>query len=269
MRAGADVVSILAKDDRVSGVRLANGEELLAPLILSSADPARTLLDLVDPVWLDPEFLLAVRNIKFRGSTAYVVYALEALPEFPGLPPTGAPLQGSLTLTSSLEELERAADAAKYGSVSPRPHLEVQVPTLRWPGLAPAGKHLLVAQVQWAPYALREGPWDTARGSALGDRVTAAIAERAPGFAALIRQREILTPLDLEQRFGCTEGATGQGELTLDQILFMRPVPAASRYATPLEGLYLCGAGSHPGPGVPGAPGWLAAKRVLADRSHG
>lgn len=268
VRAATDVVRVLVKDDRASGVVLASGEEIAAPTVLSSADPARTLLGLVDPVWLDPEFLLAVRNIKFRGSSALVSYALDGLPEFAGLEDAPTVLTGLLSLSTSLEELERAADAAKYGRSSARPHVEVQLQSLRWPALAPSGKHVMVARAQWAPYALREGPWDAARRSELGDRITAAIAERAPGFAGLIRHQEVLTPADLEQRYGCTEGATTQGEMTLDQILFMRPVPGASRYATPLDGLYLCGAGSHPGPGVPGAPGWLAAKRVLADRSR-
>ena len=268
VRAGADVVRILAKEDRVCGVALASGEELAAATVLSSADPARTLLGLVDPVWLDPEFLLAVRNIKFRGSSALASYALEAQPEFTGLGNTPAALSGLLSLTGTPDELERAADAAKYGRISARPHVEVQLQSLRWPALAPAGKHVLVARAQWAPYALRDGGWDAARRSELGDRITALIAERAPGFAALIRHREILTPADLEQRYGCTEGAASQGEMTLDQILFMRPVPGASRYATPLEGLYLCGAGSHPGPGIAGAPGWLAARQVLAHRSR-
>jgi phytoene dehydrogenase-like protein len=268
VRAGADVVRILAQDDQVTGVALASGEEIAAPIVLSSADPARTLLGLVDPVWLDPEFLLAVRNIKFRGSSALVSYALDGVPEFTGLGSAPAALAGLLSLSTSPEELERAADAAKYGRISTRPHVELQLQSVRWPALAPSGKHVLVARAQWAPYALREGGWDAARRAELGDRVTAAITERAPGFAGLIRHHEVLGPAELEQRYGCTEGALTQGEVTLDQILFMRPVSGAARYATPLDGLYLCGAGSHPGPGIPGGPGWLAAKRVLADRSR-
>lgn len=265
IRAAAEVTRILAADDRVTGVALASGEELSARCVLSSADPAVTLLGLVDPVWLDPEFLLAIRNIKFRGSSARVSYALDGLPEFSGLRDANATLLGSLSLTASLTELDRAADAAKYGRMSERLHVEVQIPSLRWPALAPTGKQVLLAQAQWVPYALRDGEWDAARRALLGERVTAAIAERAPGFARLIRHVEVLSPLELEQRYGCTEGAPTQGEMMLDQILFMRPVPGASRYATPLPGLYLCGAGAHPGHGINGGPGWLAAKRVLAD----
>lgn len=264
IRAGAEVAGILARDDRAAGVVLAGGEELPAPVILSSLDPARTLLGLVDPVWLDPEFLLAVRNIKFRGCSVKVSYALDALPDFPGLP-DAAVLRGTLSLSGSLLELERAADAAKYGRISERPHVEVQLPTLRWPDLAPTGKHVLVAQAQWAPYRLRDGQWDDATRAALGDRITQAIEQAAPGFGRLVLHREVLTPADLEVRHGLTEGAVTHGEMSLDQILFMRPVAGAAGYAMPLSGLYLCGAGTHPGHGISGGPGWLAAKRVLAD----
>ena len=266
IRAGAEVGRILAHDDRVTGVLLADGQEIGGAAVLSSVDPVRTLLGLVDPIWLDPEFLLAVRNIKLRGSSARISYALDGLPEFPGLPEASATLRGALCLSPSLEALERAADAAKYGRISERPQVELQVPSLRWPDLAPAGQHVLVARVQWAPYALREGEWDAARRALLEERVLAAISECAPGFANRIVAREVLAPPDLERRYGLSQGAATQGELTLDQILFMRPVPGAARYATPLAGLYLCGAGSHPGPGIAGAPGWLAARQVLADR---
>lgn len=265
IRAGAEVIGVLAREDRVTGVTLAHGEEIPAPVVLSSLDPARTLLGLVDPVWLDPEFLLAVRNIKFRGSSVKVSYALDALPAFAGLADRQAALTGTLSLSGSLLELERAADAAKYGRISERPHVELQLPSLRWPDLAPPGKHVLVAHAQWAPYRLRSGGWDADTRAALGDRITQAIEQAAPGFGALVREREVLTPADLEQRYGLTEGALTHGEMSLDQILFMRPVAGAARYAMPLAGLYLCGAGAHPGPGISGGPGWLAAKRVLAD----
>ncbi len=268
MRTAALVARITVRDDRVTGVVLSDGAEIATDTVLSSADPIRTLLTMVDPVWLDPVFLLAVRNIKLRGNSARVLYALDGLPEFAGLPDAGRTLAGTLSLTASLDDLERAADAAKYGRVSERPHVEVQVPSVRWPGLCPAGKHVLVARVQPAPYRLRDGEWTEERRSALGDRVTAAIAEVSPGFAALVRHREVLIPTDIEARYGLTEGAVTQGEMTLDQILFMRPVAGASRYATPLSGLYLCGAGTHPGSGIPGGPGWLAARRVLADRGR-
>ena len=264
IRAGAEVASVLVQEDRVSGVVLAQGEEILAPAVLSSLDPARTLLGLVDPVWLDPEFLLAVRNIRFRGCSVKVSYALDAVPEFAGLPDK-AVLTGTLSLSGSLLELERAADAAKYGRISERPHVEVQIPSLRWPDLAPPGKHVLVAHAQWAPFRLRSGAWDTDTREAVGDRITQTIEQAAPGFGALVREREVLSPADLELRYALTEGALTHGEMSLDQILFMRPVAGAARYAMPVGGLYLCGAGAHPGPGISGGPGWLAAKRVLSD----
>lgn len=266
VRTGAEVARITVKDDSVAGVVLESGEEIAAATVLSGADPARTLLRMVDPVWLDPEFLLAVRNIRFRGNAARVLYALDGLPDFPGLTGTPGALAGTLTLSSSLDDIERSADDAKYGRASERPHVELQLPSVRWPGMAPQGKHVLMAQATSAPYRLRAGAWTAALRDALGNRVTAAIAKVAPGFPDLVRHCEVLTPVEIEERYGLTEGAPSQGEMTLDQILFMRPVAGASRHATPVSGLYLCGAGTHPGSGISGGPGWLAARRVLRDR---
>jgi phytoene dehydrogenase-like protein len=266
IRTGAVVERITIKDDAVTGVVLQGGEEIPASRVISTADPATTLLRLVDPVWIDPEILLAVRNIKFRGCAATVFFALDGLPGIPGLEGT-EPLSGIVTLTPSLEALERAADAAKYGQVSERPHVEITVPTIHAPGLAPAGRHVLVARAQYAPYRLRDGAtWDGARRDALAESVTAAIAGVAPGFASQVLHRAALTPRDIEDRFGLTEGAVTQGEITLDQILFMRPIPGWSRHAMPVAGLYLGGAGTHPGPGIPGGAGWLAARRAIEDR---
>lgn len=265
-RTSAPVARVRVRDDRVTGVTLEGGEEIDAAAVLSTADPARTLLNWVDPVWLDPEFLNAVRNVRYRGCTAVVAYALSGLPEFPGLGERDA-LMGIVSLTGSLEALERAADAAKYGRVSEHPHVELTVPTLRDSGLAPDGAHVLLARAQYAPYHLRDGEaWDAARRDALADTVTNLITRVAPGFASRIRHRAAWSPRDLEERFGLHEGAASQGELGLDQILFMRPVPGWGRHATPIQGLYLGGAGTHPGPGVLGGAGWLAARRLMADR---
>jgi phytoene dehydrogenase-like protein len=266
IRYETEVTGIDVAADRTTGVIVAGGEVIAAGTVVSSADPARTLLGMVDPVWLDPEFLLAVRNIKFRGGSARVLYALDALPEFPGLPDPADTLRGLLSLSPSLDLIERAADAAKYGKVSERPHIEVQIPSLRWPGMAPDGKHVMVATAQWAPYRLAEGEWTGEHRARLGRAVTSGIESVAPGFAGLVREVVVRAPPDIEAIFGLTEGATTQGELTLDQILFMRPVPGASRYETPLQGLYLCGAGTHPGSGIEGGPGWLAARQVLRNR---
>jgi phytoene dehydrogenase-like protein len=256
---------VVVRDDAVTGVVVNGGEEISAPMVLSTLDPARTLLHMIDPVWLDPEFLLAVRNIKFRGCTAMVYYALEALPKLPGAD-DARPLAGMVSLSSSVDAIEKSYDTAKYGTVAENPHIEITVPSLRWPSLAPDGKHVLAARVQFVPRTLRDGaPWDDARASAVADKVSVAIERLMPGFANLVRGRVVLTPRDIEERFGITDGAVTHGEMTLDQILFMRPVAGWGQYATPIRGLYLGGPGAHPGPGVFGMSGLLAARRMLAD----
>jgi len=293
IRAGATVARVRVEDDVVRGVALEGNEEIETAAVLSTASPARTFLEWIDPVWLDPEFLRAVRNIRYRGCTAVVVYALDSLPEAPGLATRDA-LAGMVSLTASLESLERAADAAKYGEVSEKPHIELTAPTVLWPQLAPEGKHVLVARVQYVPYHLRDGQardgdardgdardggardghdphanlWAGKRRDSLSDSVTAAIERAMPGFASRILHRAAWSPRDLEERFGLHGGASTQGELGLDQILFMRPVAGWGRHATPISGLYLGGAGSHPGPGILGGAGWLAARRLLADRKR-
>src|SRR6266850_823112 len=201
------------------------------------------------------------------GGTGFVVlYALGALPRIPGLASSEA-LAGVVTLTPRVESLERAADAAKYGTVSEKPHVEVTVPTLLWPDLAPQGKHVLVARAQYAPYRLADAAaWDVPRRDALAASVTAAIEAVAPGFSSTVLHQAAWSPHDLERQFGLREGAASHGELGLDQILFMRPVAGWGQHATPITGLYLGGAGAHPGPGILGGPGWLAARRLLGDR---
>jgi len=265
IRLDARVDRICVKDDSVTGVVLAGGDEITAPLVISTADPSRTLLGMVDPVWLDPEFLHAVRQIKYRGCTAFVMYALDALPETPGLADPRAALASMVTLTCSTEALERGYDAAKYGRISDPLHVELIVPSLRWPRLAPEGKHVLVARVQYASYALSGGAtWDAARSSLIGDGATSIISRAMPTLADHVVARSVVTPADLEATYGLTEGSVSHGELTLDQILFMRPVAGWGRFAMPIDGLYLGGSGAHPGPGILGASGWLAAKRALA-----
>ena len=265
IRTGAQVARILVKDDAVKGVVLLNGDEIAAPIVVSTADPARTLLGMVDPVWLDPEFLHAVKQIKFRGCTTYVAYALDALPEVTGLADPKAALASVISLTADSAALERSYDSAKYGRVSDEPHVEFMVPSVRWPRLAPDGKHVLVARAQYTPYRLaNDATWDDAGSSVFADTVTAALGRVIPGFADRVTARKVLNPKDLETVFGMTEGAVTQGEITLDQIMFMRPVAGWGRYSTPVNGLFLGGAGSHPGPGILGAAGWLAAKRVIA-----
>jgi phytoene dehydrogenase-like protein len=256
IRTGARVERITIEDDAVTGIVLAGGEAIGAPLVLSTTDPASTLLGLVDPVWLDPELLRPVDNIKFRACTAIVQFAVDRLPT------TGEAMAGVLSLSPHLDAIERAYDAAKYGRVSDEPHIELTSPTVRWPSLAPTGKHVLTAHVQYVPRSPRDGaaPLD------LADTVTRAISRVLPGFENTMLHRAAYAPSDFQVRFGLTDGALTHGEMTLDQILFMRPTSDLGRYRTPVTGLYLAGAGSHPGPGVVGGPGWLAARAALSTR---
>ena len=265
IRTGAQVERIRVANDAVQGVTLGNGEEISASAVLSTADPARTLLGWVDPVWLDPDFLHAVRSIRHRGCTAFVLYALDGLPDVGGL--AREALAGTVSLTSDVVTMERAADAAKYGEVSRDPHVELTVPSLSQPGLAPDARHVVVARAQYAPYRLRaDDGWTAGRRETLAGTVSAAIERVAPGFASRVLHRVAWSPRDLEERFGLHQGAASQGELGLDQILFMRPVPGYGRHATPIAGLYLGGAGTHPGPGILGGAGLLAAQRLMRDR---
>lgn len=235
-------------DDRVTGVTLASGETISATTVVSTADPSSTLLGLVDPVWLDPEFLHAVKNIRYRGATAFVLYALDG---------PGDPLpEGVMSLSSTTDAIERPYDASKYGEASPRPHVEI---------CGAGGGRALIARVQYIPFALRDGTWDATRKKALGDLVSGEIANAIAGFRNRVRESVVLTPPDLAKRFSVREGALSQGEIALDQILFMRPVAGQGRHAMPVSGLYLGGAGTHPGPGVAGGSGWLCARQVMAD----
>ncbi|HMC57502.1 MAG TPA: NAD(P)/FAD-dependent oxidoreductase [Gemmatimonadaceae bacterium] len=257
IRTGARVDRINAKDGAVAGVALEDGTEILADAVVSTADPRRTLLGMVDPVWLDPEFMLAVQNIKLRGATAYVLYAVSAEME-----DAERAFATPVSLTRDTVALEKAADAAKYGEVSALPHVEIFSPTMRWPQLAPAGTHVVVARVQFAPYTLKGAEWNEDRTCGIANDVTKQIAGVVSGFEESIVHRKVLSPRDVEATFGVTEGALTQGELMLDQILFMRPVPGWGHYRMPIDGLYLGGAGAHPGPGILGGAGYLAARAV-------
>jgi phytoene dehydrogenase-like protein len=243
VRRPAEVAQVTVRDGRAAGVVLANGEEIAAPLVVSSADPRRTLLGMVDAGWLDPEFLHAVRHVKCRGVVARVTLDGDREPGF-----------DALALAPSVDYLERAYDDAKYGGVSAQPGIEARRENGR-----------VVAHVQYAPYAPADGPWDDARRAALGTLVARTLADHVPGLG-LRPVREVLAPPDLEARYGVTEGHLYHGEMTLDQILFMRPVAGWSRYATPIAGLYLCGAGTHPGGGILGGPGRNAARAILKER---
>jgi phytoene dehydrogenase-like protein len=265
LRTAARVERIKTEDGRATGVILAGGEEIGASRVVSNADPRRTYLGLVEPLELEPTFLRHVRNLKYRGCCAKVNLALGELPKFKDAPDGDAHMRGAFSISPSLEYLERAYDDAKYGAPSGRPVLDAVIPTLGDPSLAPPGKHVMSILVQYAPYHLKEKGWDAQRREALGDAVIETLAAYAPNLPAAILHRQVLTPLDLEDMFGLTEGNIYHGEMTLDQVLFMRPVQGWSRYRTPIERLYLCGAGTHPGGGVTGAPGYNAAQVVLQD----
>ncbi|HEX9341416.1 MAG TPA: NAD(P)/FAD-dependent oxidoreductase [Thermoplasmata archaeon] len=264
IRTESEVRRILSGGNRVTGVELATGEIIEAKVVASNADPKRTFLRLVASEELGPEFLVQVRNFQMNGVVAKVNFALDAAPTLAAWP-DGTPAH--FRVCPSMEYIERAYDDAKYGKVSGNPFLDVFVPTTLDPNLAPPGKHVLSATVQYAPYGLRRGTWDK-EGEKLGDRVQALLDEAIPGFKRLVIARQVLTPADFETRFALTEGHIYHGEMTLNQSFVLRPVPGWSRYRTPIEGLYLCGSGAHPGGGITGAPGLNASREILRDWPH-
>jgi phytoene dehydrogenase-like protein len=264
VRTEAPVERIKAKGGRVTGVVLPGGEEIDAKVVLSSVDPRITFERLCEPGTLAAEFVADVSRYKFRGSSGKVNLALDALPDFKCLPGPGAHLRGAVSISPSVEYMERAYDDAKYGEFSRRPYIDIVIPSLTDPSVAPPGKHVLSCFVQYAPYKLREGTWDEKR-EAFGDTVIETLAEYAPNMKQIIRHRQVLTPLDLEREWSLSEGNIFQGELSLEQLFFLRPVPGWARYRTPLAGLYMCGSATHPGGGIMGAPGRLAALEVLKD----
>lgn len=263
IRTDSEVVKVVTKNGAATGVVLSSGEEINAASVISSAGVKRTFQQLVEPIYLDPHFLLAVRNIRARGTVAKINFALDALPKFKGAEP--AQLGGIIHIGPTLEYLERAADDAKYGRFSQQPFLEITVPSISDPSLAPPGKHVMSVWMQSAPYHLKNADWNEQR-NALGDVVVSVIEQYAPGFEKLILHGQVLTPLDLEQTYGLDEGHPYHAELALDQLFFMRPVPGWSRYRTPIENLYLCGSGTHPGGGLNGLSGRYAAREILKTR---
>ncbi len=266
VRTGAVVTRVSVRDGRAAGVVLSTGEEVPARAVVSNADPRRTLLTLVDPVELDPDFLWKVQNYRSVGALAKVNLALAGLPEFPSAAAAGGPnvLAGRIHVGPEIDYLERAYDAAKYGDFSPHPYCDVVIPTLTDPALAPAGKHVMSIVAQFAPHRLKSGDW-SARREALGDAVVDAVAAHAPTLKGLVTSRQVLTPVDIENTFGLTGGHVFHGEHALDQLFTMRPLLDWAQYRTPIRGLYLCGSGTHPGGGVTGAPGFNASREVSKD----
>jgi phytoene dehydrogenase-like protein len=272
IRTGAAVERIEVGQRATTGVVLAGGETLVARQVVSNADPRTTFLGLLDPTRLDPSFVRHVRNLKYRGSAARIHLAVRGLPEFSALKSSGGSgddlerLRGAIQIAPTVDYLQRAYDCTKYGECSPRPYLDLRIPTLSDPSLAPEGHHLISITAKFAPYQLREGDWESRR-EAFSETVLDTLAEYVPKLRDTIVHRHVRVPTDLERDFGLPEGSGHHGEITLDQFFHMRPIPGYANYSTPVAGLFLCGAGCHPGGGVTGIPGRNAAREMLRARS--
>ncbi|HSK62466.1 MAG TPA: NAD(P)/FAD-dependent oxidoreductase, partial [Pyrinomonadaceae bacterium] len=264
IRTEAPIAKILTKNGRATGVVLENGDEIHAAVVSSSVDPRLTFMKMIGEQHLPDDFCADLKRYKYRGSSGKVNLALDGLPDFKSMPGPGAHLRGAISISPSVEYMERAYDEAKYGRFSRRPYIDMMIPSLTDPSVAPPGKHVMSCFVQYAPYNLKEGNWDEKR-EEFGDTVIDTIAEHAPNIRDLIRDRQVLTPLDLERDFGLSEGNIFQGELTLEQLFFLRPAPGWAQYRTPIKGLYLCGSATHPGGGLMGAAGRTAALQMLKD----
>ena len=264
IRTNAEVRRILVRDGRAHGVELSNGEKIEARIIVSGADPKRTFLQFLERGDLPQDFVRGIENFNIEGSSAKVNLALKEPPNLTCMPGMGAHLQGAVSVSPSVDYIERAYDDAKYGDFSRHPYMDVMVPSAIDPTMAPPGKHIMSMFVQYAPYSRRKG-WDDDAREALGDTVIETLAEFAPNLPKAILHRQVLTPLDLERDIGLTGGNIFHGELTPNQLFFLRPVPGWAQYRTPIKNLYLCGSGAHPGGGVMGAPGYNAAREILKD----
>lgn len=260
IRTGAEVAHIRVQDGKAGAVVLASGEEIAARAVISGADPRSTFLGLIDPVDLEPDFVQMVRNYRSIGTAAKVNYALTGLPAFSG--GNGATLAGRIHIGPGIDSLERAFDAAKYGEVSAEPYLDITIPSLADPTLAPAGAHVMSVHAQFVGPRKGAAP---ASGEAVAATVEEVLTAYAPNFKALVAARRVLTPTDLERSYGLAGGHLTHGEQTLDQLLTMRPILGWAQYRTPIPGLYLCGSGTHPGGGITGLPGRNAAREILKD----
>jgi phytoene dehydrogenase-like protein len=262
IRTGAEVAAVTIDEHRVTGVALADGSEISARAVVSAADPKRTLTTLVDPVEVGPHLRWRASNIRTPGSVSKVNVALSGLPRFDGAEPER--LAGRIVVAPSIDALERAFDASKYGGIGDEPYLEATIPTISDPTLAPVGMHVMSVVAQWTPRDLHEGDWAAER-DRLGDLVLATLERHAPGLTDLVTARQVITPLDLEDDYGLSGGHVYHGEPGLDQFFVWRPMLGHARYRLGLPGLYLCGSGAHPGGGVTGAPGANAAREILGD----
>ena len=268
IRKEVSVDQVLLKRGVARGVVLEGGEEIEAAIVISGCDPHRTFLNFVGEKNLDSEFVEQIRRFRMRGSSGKVNLALDRVPDFTSRPGDGLHVRGDIAIAPSTEYLERAYDDAKYGRFSKHPYMNIVIPSLTDPSLAPPGKHVMSIFVQYAPYALAEGPqaWNDQR-DAFGDAVVDTLEQFAPGLKDSILHRQVVTPLDLHDEFGMTEGNIFHGELSLEQLFFLRPAAGWARFQTPIRRLWLCGSGAHPGGGIMGAPGALAARRILEERA--
>ena len=261
----SEVEKVDIRGARVNGVILKNGDEYLAKNVVSNADVKRTFLKLTDPEHLPPNFIKKVNNFKIRGSSGKVNIALDSMPKFPGVSDNNPCLKGDIHFTDSIERMERAYDDWKMGSWSRDPFLDMMIPTLTDPTMAPPGKHFMSCFVQYCPPKVGGKNWTKENKDAFGETVIQQIADHSPGFKDKILHMEVRTPKELEEEVGLTEGNIFQGELTFDQLLFNRPIPGYAQYRSPIKGLYMCGSSTHPGGGVMGAPGRNAAVEILKD----
>src|SRR5579884_372022 len=264
IRTEAPIAKILLKNGRATGVALENGDEIQADVVSSSVDPRLTFVKMLGTEHLPSDFVEDIQRYKYRGSSGKVNLALDGLPEFTCLPGSGHHLRGAISISPAVEYMERAYDDAKYGRFSRHPYMDVVIPSLTDPSVAPPGKHVMSCFVQYAPYKLASGTWDEQR-EAFGDAVIETLSEYAPNIKKIIVGRQVLTPLDLEREFGLTQGNIFQGELSLEQLFFLRPVPGWAYYKTPVENLYMCGSATHPGGGIMGAPGRIASQVILKE----
>ncbi len=263
IRTSAEVIEIRVQNGAATGVLLSTGEEIHAKAVISNADPKRTLLKLTDPMHLSPDFVQKLQHYRGNGTVAKVNLALSGLPKFVALNGDGAALKGRIHIGHEIDYLERAFDESKYGNFSRQPYLEATIPSLTDPALAPEGKHVMSIYMQYAPYKLK-GDWEDQR-KALGQTVVQTLAQYAPNLPELILTHQIITPRDLEDKYGLTGGQIFHGDLALDQFFTMRPLLDWARYKTPIESLYLCGSGTHPGAGLTGGSGANAAREILND----
>ncbi|UCF21565.1 MAG: NAD(P)/FAD-dependent oxidoreductase [Gemmatimonadota bacterium] len=264
IRTQAPVMRVIVKHGRATGVALESGEEIYARKVVSAVDPKVTFLGLLEPQELPEDFLHAIRRYKIRGSSGKVNLALDELPSFTCKPGFGPHLRGAISISPNINYLERAYDDAKYGDFSRQPYMDIVIPSLIDPGMAPPGKHVMSIFVQYAPFALKGG-WNAEKREAFGDTVLDTLAQFAPNIKNIVLHRQVVTPWEMQEEYGLTEGNIFHGELALHQLFFLRPAAPWSDYRTPLKGLYQCGSGTHPGGGICGASGRLAALTMLKD----